>query len=157
MGSMTARRLLLALGSLWDLVRFFLVISLLLLVVRSAGAGGAPLAAWLLLAGTGNLLLPVAGLMLALFPDRYASLLPLVRLGKALSVFSFVLVLASGSLRAAAAAPLLHLGGRAVPGSVLALLVFALDVVLLVLLLLPPRAPGSAAEAGAGAGMEEAR
>jgi len=153
---MTARRLLLALGSLWDLVRFFLVISLLLLVVREAGAGGAPLAAWLLLAGTGNLLLPVGGLMLALFPDRYSSLLALVRLGKALSVFSFVLVLASGGLRTAAAASLLRLGGRTVPGSALALLVFALDLVLLVLLLLPSRAPGTAAQEGAGGAVEEA-
>lgn len=154
---MTARRLLLALGSLWDLVRFFLVISLLLLVVRSAGAGGTPLAAWLLLAGAGNLLLPVGGLMLALFPDRYASLLAFVRLGRALSVFSFVLVIASGGMRAAAAAPLLHLGGRTVSVSALALLVFALDLVLLVLLLLPARAPGAAMEAGAGGGREEAR
>jgi hypothetical protein len=139
---MTARRVLLALGSLWDLVRFFLVLSLLSLLVRSAGGEGAGMIPWLLLAGTGNLLVPVGGLMLAVFPDRYGSLVALLRLGKGLSVFSFILLFLSGSIASAANAALLRIGGRAVTGRAAALALFVLDVAFLVLLMVPahPRA-----------------
>ena len=134
---MTARRVLLALGSLWDLVRFYLVISLLTLIVRSAGGEGSAMVPWLLLAGTGNLLVPVGGLMLALFPQRYGSLLGLLRLGKGLSVFSFVLLLVSGSIRSAVNASVVHVGGRALSGVALVLGLFVLDAAFLALLMIP--------------------
>ena len=135
---MPARRVLLALGSLWDLVRFFLVLSLLALLARSASAASSSTVPWLLLAATGNLLIPVGGLMLALFPRRYGSLLGLLRLGKGLSVFTFVLLFLSGSLGAVAHAVVVRVSGsRAVSGALLALTLFALDVAFLILLMIP--------------------
>jgi hypothetical protein len=134
---MSARRVLLALGSLWDLVRFFLVLSLLVLLVRSASSESSMMIPWLLLAATGNLLIPVGGLMLAMFPLRYGNLLGLLRLGKGLSVFAFVLLLLSGSLRSGANAAVVHVGSLSVSGGHLALALFVLDAAFLVLLMIP--------------------
>lgn len=147
MHDMSARRVLLALGSLWDLVRFFLVLSLLVLLVRSAGGESSTMIPWLLLAATGNLLIPVGGLMLALFPRRYGNLLGLLRLGKGMSVFAFVLLFLSGSLGAAAGATVVRVGSRAVTGALLALALFVLDAAFLVLLMIPAgRSTGPDAE-----------
>jgi hypothetical protein len=152
---MTARRILLALGSLWDLVRFFLVLSLLLLLVRSAGARDSGMISWLLLAATGNLLVPVGGLMLALFPGRYGNLLGLLRLGKAMSIFSFMLLVVSGSLAAAAGITVLRVADRVVTGTVAALLLFVVDIAFLVLLLVPD--PGGASIALADLSQTDAK
>jgi hypothetical protein len=131
---MTARRVLLALGSLWELVRFFLVLSILALMVRPAGGEGiSGLIPWLLLTGTGNLLVPVGGIMLALFPRRYGNLIGLLRLGQGLSVFSIVILFVSGSLAAAANARLLVIGGRAITVSAAVPALFALDLAYLAL------------------------
>jgi hypothetical protein len=134
---MSARRVLLALGSLWDLVRFFLVLSLLVLLVRSAGGERSTMVPWLLLAATGNLLIPVGGLMLALFPRRYGNLLGLLRLGKGMSVFAFILLFLSGSLGTAASATVVRIGSLPVSGAHLALMLFVLDATSLVLLMIP--------------------
>ncbi len=131
---MTARRALLALGSLWELVRFFLVLSILALIVRSAGGGGAASVPWLLLSGTGNLLVPVGGLMLAMFPGRYSGLVGLLRLGKGLSVFSMLILFVSGSLATAVNAALLVVAGRTISAAVVVLVLFTLDLAFLALL-----------------------
>jgi hypothetical protein len=141
---MTARRVWLVLGVLWDLVRFFLVLSLLAVVIRAGGGAGAALVPWLLLAGTGNLLVPAGVLLYVLFPDRYAGLLGLLRLGKALSVFSFILLAASGQLLATGRLAAVPVGGQSVPAWTAAALLAALDLVFLVLLLLEGRAAGHA-------------
>lgn len=140
---MTARRILLALCSLWELVRFFLMLSLLLLLARSAGARDGAMIPWLLLAATGNLLVPVGGLMLVLFPVRYGNLVGLLRLGKVMSIFSFVLLLVSGSLAAAAGITVLRVADRVVTGTVAVLLLFVVDIAFLVLLLVPDRGGAS--------------
>jgi hypothetical protein len=134
---MSARRVLLALGSLWDLVRFFLVLSLLVLLGRSASGESSMMIPWLLLAATGNLLIPVGGLMLALFPRQYGNLLGLLRLGKGLSVFAFVLLLLSGSLGVAANAAVMRIGSLPVSSALLAVALFVLDAAFLVLLMIP--------------------
>lgn len=126
----------LALGAVWDLVRFFLVLSLLAVVFRGAGGAGGPVIAWLPLAGTGNLLVPVGTLVYLLFPGRYGSLLGLLRLGKALSVAAFAFLASSGSLLALGSIPRVALGGRTVPAWIAAALCAVLDAVFLVLLLL---------------------
>ena len=133
---MTARRVLLALGSLWELVRFFLVLSILALMIRPAGGAvtSSAVMPWLLLAGTGNLLVPVGLLMLAMFPGRYGNLVGLLRLGKGLSVFSILILFVSGSLATAVNAALLVVGGRTISAAAVLLLLFALDLAFLALL-----------------------
>ena len=95
---MVARRVFILAGSLWEIVRFFLVLSILVLLFRGAGGQGSWIVPWLLLGGTGNLLVAVGGIMLSLFPGRYDGLMGLLRLGKALGVFSFLLLLVSGAI-----------------------------------------------------------
>jgi hypothetical protein len=95
---MAMRRVFILAGSLWEIVRFFLVLSILALLFRGAAGQGSWILPWLLLGGTGNLLVAVGGIMLALFPLRYEGVMSLLRLGKALGIFSFLLLLASGAV-----------------------------------------------------------
>ena len=88
---------------------------------------------WLLLAGTGNLLVPVGGILVVLFPRRYGNLIGLLRLGQGLSVFSILILLVSGSLAAAANARLLIVGGRAITVSATVPALLALDLAYLAL------------------------
>lgn len=89
---------------------------------------------WLLLSGTGNLLVPVGGLMLAMFPGRYSGLVGLLRLGKGLSVFSMLILFVSGSLATAVNAALLVVAGRTISAAVVVLVLFTLDLAFLALL-----------------------
>src|SRR5271157_3757130 len=133
--SMSVRRGLLLAGSLWELVRFFLVLFVLASVLRATAAAGPWVFPWLLLAGSGNLLIAAGGGMLALFPARYAPLVAFLRLGKALGVFCFILLVVSGALRVAAGKGILGIGGRAITGSVILLGVFLLDLLFLAVLI----------------------
>jgi len=126
-------------GSLWEAVRFFIVISLLALVFRSS-LSSIP---WLLLGGSGNLLVAVGGVMLSLFPGTYAELIGLLRLGKVLSVFSFVLLVVSGAIGISAHIELLHLGPLSLNEVTVLLLVFLLDVLFLIALIAWRRDKGS--------------
>jgi len=63
-------------------VRFFLVISLIAHVLHAAGGAGPWVVPWLLLGGSGNLLVAVGGIMLALFPEKHEGLVGILRLGK---------------------------------------------------------------------------
>ena len=139
---MTSRRVWLAVGALWDLVRFFLVLRMLGLVVRGAGGTGLP---WLLLACTGNLLVPAGLLLYLLFPLRYDGLLGLLGLGKALEVASFALLAASGRLLPDGGLLTVPLGRAIVPVPWAAAVVAVLDAAVLVLLLLERRAGVAAA------------
>jgi hypothetical protein len=141
---MTARPVRLVLGACWDFARFFLVLSLLATVIRAGGGPGAAVVPWLLFGATGNLLVPVGVLMYVLFPDRYAGLLGLLRLGKALSVFSFVLLAASGPRLATGSLSSVTVGGQSLPAWVAAAGCALLDAVFLVLLLLERRGAGRA-------------
>ena len=73
--------------------------------------------------------------MLALFPARYAPLLAFLRLGKAMSVFSFILLLVSGALGIASAFEILGVGRRALTGGAVLLVVFLLDLAFLAVLI----------------------
>jgi hypothetical protein len=132
---MKARRGLLLAGSLWELVRFFLVLLLFAAVLRGAAGAGPWVYPWLLLAGSGNLLIAAGIGMLALFPARYARLAALLRLGKVLSIFSFVLLAISGAMWPAAGYQVLQVGRAAVSGSVVLVGVVFFDVLLLAALL----------------------
>jgi hypothetical protein len=131
---MQARRALLLAGSLWEIVRFFLVVSLIALLLQETGASGQWVFPWLLVAGSGNLLVAVGGIMLSLFPERYGGFLGLLRLGKILALFSFVLLAVSGALRLAIGREVLSLGGFALTAGMVLSAVCLLDVLFLALL-----------------------
>jgi hypothetical protein len=146
---MNARRALLLAGSLWEIVRFFLHVSLLAGLMGGAAGAGPSVLPWMLLAGSGSLVIAVGGVMLSLFPARYAPTIVLLRIGKVLEVFSFVLFLAAGGL-SIGVTRLLVLGPVAVPQVAVLLVLSALDLLFLLVLLawrredpLPP-AGGSA-------------
>jgi hypothetical protein len=151
--SMQARRGLLLAGSLWELVRFFLVLFLFASVLRGTSGAGPWVFSWLLVAGSGNLLIAAGGGMLALFPERYARLIALLRLGKAMGVFSFILLVVSGSLGIASGYEFLGIGRRALTGGAVLLFVFFMDLAFLAVLIgwreeharpdVPPAGPGS--------------
>jgi hypothetical protein len=153
---MKARNGLLLAGSLWEIVRFFLVISLTALVLHPAGGAGPGVLPWLLLGGSGNLLVAVGGIMLALFPEKHEGLVGLLRLGKILGIFTFLLLILSGAMRTAAGGRVLDIGLVAVPRGSVLLAVFVLDLLLLGVLLswrrgegqrgLPPGSGGAAPE-----------
>ena len=92
------RRALLLAGSLWEVVRFFLVLLLTGFLLETTAGPGPWLYPWLLFAGSGNLLVAAGCVLLAVFPTRYEGLLGLLRLGKLISVFAFLLLLITGAL-----------------------------------------------------------
>jgi hypothetical protein len=132
---MKARRGLLLAGSLWELVRFFLVLLLFAAVLRGAAGAGLWVFPWLLLAGSGNLLIAAGIGMLALFPFRYSRLIGLLRLGKVMSIFAFVLLAVSGAMRPAAAFEALRVGRAAVSAAAVLFGVVILDLLLLAVLI----------------------
>jgi hypothetical protein len=134
-GGLPGRALLLA-ASCWEVVRFFLVLMLLPFVLETASAAGWWLFPWLLFAASGNLLVAAGGILLAVFPSRYAPLLGLLRLGKAISVFAFLLLLVSGALGAVLGREVLIAGPLVLTLGPVILAVFALDVLFLAALLL---------------------
>ncbi len=132
---MKARRGLLLAGSLWELVRFFLVLLLFAAVLHGVSGAGPWVFPWLLLAGSGNLLIAAGIGMLALFPARYGRMVALLRLGKVLGIFAFVLLVVSGAMRPAAGVQLAEVGRFVVRGSVVLAVVALLDVLVLGVLL----------------------
>lgn len=147
---MTARRALVLAGSLWEATRFFIVISLLALLFRTAGEGGAWIIPWLLLGGSGNLLVAVGGFMISLYPRKYAELIGFLRLGKVLAVFSFILLILSGAVGMSATIELVRLGGYGLEQGTVLFAIFVLDLLFLAALVAwkregdiptPPSAP----------------
>ena len=151
---MNARRALLLAGSLWEIVRFFLLMSLLVFVLRALNGVGGWVLPWLLLGGSSNLLVAVGGIMLSLFPERNGGLISLLRVGKILAVFSFILLVLSGAMRTAAGIQVFAAGGIALSQGVLLLALFALDLLFLAVLL-AWRPPEAAKEAPAPEGAAE--
>jgi len=107
---MAARHALLLAGSLWEAIRFFVVLSLLAQLYYAAGAASPQIVPWLLIGGSGNILMAAGGIMISLFPIRYAELIGFLRLGKVLSLFSFLLLGASGAIGFSASEVALRLG-----------------------------------------------
>jgi hypothetical protein len=132
---MKARRGLLLAGSLWELVRFFLVLILFASVLRGTYGAGSWIYPWLVVVGSGSLMIAAGGGMLCLFPGRYAPLIALLRLGKVLSIFSFILLAVSGALRMAAGSVVVGTGRREVTGAAILLGMFLLDVLFLAVLI----------------------
>ncbi len=56
---MAVRHAFILVGSLWETARFFIVLSLLAQVFSATGNGGPGVIPWLLLGGSGNLLVAV--------------------------------------------------------------------------------------------------
>jgi hypothetical protein len=132
---MKARRSLLLAGSLWEIVRFFLQLSLIAALLRQTAAAGPWVLPWLLFGGSGNLILAAGGIMLSLFPQKYAGTIALLRVGKILGLFSFLLLLLSGAVRAGTVPRALSLGGLTVALSLVLLALFMLDLLFLAVLL----------------------
>ena len=128
---MKAQRAMLLVGSFWELVRFFLVLLLFAATLQAATGVGPWVYPWLLLVGSGNLLIVVGAFMLALFPDRYGPLVAFLRLGKGLAVFSFALLVVSGGLRATALQIVMEIGPVPVTQEVVLVLACLLDMLFL--------------------------
>lgn len=122
---------MLLIGSFWELVRFFLVLQMLAASLEAAAGAGTWIYPWLLLIGSGNLLIVAGAVMLALFPDRYEPLVSLLRLGKGLSVFTFALFVLSGALRQTGLRVVLALGPLPVTQGVVLVGVCILDMIFL--------------------------
>ena len=128
------QRALLVAGSAWEAVRFFLVLHLLA-VLLAGGAGLGPwLLPWLLFGASGSLLAAAGGVLLAAFPRRYEALLGLLRLGKIIGIFAFVLLMVCGALSPVADRAVGALGPLVIPLGPLMLGIFALDLLLLAFL-----------------------
>jgi hypothetical protein len=108
---------------------------LLPLVLETASTAGPWLFPWLLFAASGNLLVAAGGILLAVFPSRYAPLIGLLRLGKGISVFAFLLLLVSGALGAVVGREIITAGPVALTLGPVILAVFALDLLFLAALL----------------------
>ena len=132
---MKARRALLLAGSLWEIPRFFLLISLLAFLLHAVSGAGRWLFPWLLLCSSGSLLVGAGGIMLGLFPEKNGGLVGLLRLGKILALFSYALLLFSGAMRIAVGLQVLSLGPFAVTLAAVLFVVFVLDLLFLAVLL----------------------
>ena len=128
---MSTRRSVLLAGSLWELVRFFLVLLLFVATLQDAVGAGPWVYTWLLFVSSGNLIIAAGAGMLALFPERYEPLIGFLRLGKLMSVFSFLLLLIAGSLRVAASRTVFAIGPMVVSQGGVLLVVFLLDILFL--------------------------
>jgi hypothetical protein len=132
---MKARHALLLAGSLWEIVRFFLVISLIAALLHAAVGAGPWVLPWLLLGGSGNLVVAAGGIMLSLFPDKHDGVIGLLRVGKILGIFSFLLLLASGALREGAGVTLFSFGRLVVTQGPVLFALFVFDLLFLAILL----------------------
>jgi hypothetical protein len=124
------QRALLVAASAWEAARFFLVLHVLGVLLLGGGVGRW-LFPWLLFGGSGSLLAAAGGILLAAFPRRYAGLLGILRLGKILGIFSFLLLMISGALAAVVDRAVAAIGPLLIPLGPLMLGVFALDLLLL--------------------------
>jgi hypothetical protein len=128
------QRALLAAGSAWEAVRFFIVLHVLGVLFLGGGVVGRWMFPWLLFGGSGSLLAAAGGTLLAAFPKRYEALLGLLRLGKVLGIFSFVLLVVSGALGEEVDRAVASIGPLVILLGPLMLGIFALDLLLLVFL-----------------------
>jgi hypothetical protein len=133
--NMKARRALLLAGSLWEIVRFFLIISLCAFLLHASSGAGPWAFPWLLMGASSNLLVGAGGIMLALFPEKHEGLIGLLRLGKILALFAFMLLLVSGAMRLAVGLEVLAIGGFPITEAAVLFVVFVLDLLFLAVLL----------------------
>ncbi len=132
---MTARRALLLAGSFWELARFFLLVMLIALILDTVGVSGPWIYPWLLLVGSPSLVVAAGALMLSLFPGRYGALIGLLRLGKLLGVFTFLLLVLSHGLRGAESLQFLVAGRMRLHGDRVAYSIFLVDALFLAFLM----------------------
>ena len=104
---MKIKRILFLINCLWELARVFLLFTALALAFRRTLLEDRAFVYWLVLLGSGQLVLPAALVILYLDPARFAPLLNLVRLGKFLGILAslllvFLLPLSSGLFPASA-------------------------------------------------------
>lgn len=132
---MIARRAFLLAGSLWELARFFLLAMIIALILDTVGATGPWVYPWLLLIGSQSLLVAAGALLVSLFPDRYGAVIGLLRLGKILSVFTFLLLVISHAISAAESLQLLAVGRLRLRGDRILYSIFLIDALFLAALL----------------------
>ena len=129
------QRALLAAGAAWEAVRFFLVLHVLAVLLGGGVELGRWLLPWLLFGASGSLLAVAGGVLLVAFPRRYDGLLGLLRLGKIIGVFCFVLLMICGALSPVVDRAIGFLGPLVIPLGPLMLGIFALDLLFLAFLL----------------------
>lgn len=122
-------------GSFWELARFFLLTMLVALVLDASGVSGPGVYPWLLLIGSPSLVVAAGALLLSLFPRRYEALIGMLRLGKLLGTFTFLLLVLSRALRAAQSIQLLVVGRVRVNGDRVAYSIFLVDALFLAFLM----------------------
>lgn len=144
-------------GPAWEIARYFLFIVFLAAAFSPSGSPDLQTAPWLLAAGAGGLVMPVAFLMLALVPERYAPYLPLLRLGKALEAATVVLLYATGAIAPDSLMPVLALRVPVLDRAPVAFgIILLADLAVLVALMGVRSASGPAGSPGA-AGMRGSR
>ena len=90
---MKIKRILFLINSLWELARFFILFLGLGIAFRLTLLAERSAVYWLILLGSGQLVLPAALVMLYLDPLRFDSLLNLARLGKFLGILAGLLLI----------------------------------------------------------------
>lgn len=95
---MDQKPLLRVAGPAWEVARYFLFVVFLAASSSSSGDADMLSAPWLAAACAGGLVVPAAFLMFAFAPRRYASYLPLLRLGKILEIATVVLLFVTGTI-----------------------------------------------------------
>jgi hypothetical protein len=95
---MKIRRISFLINSLWELVRFLLLFAALGVSLGYSLIGDPQTVYWLVLLGSGQLLLPAVLFFLYLDPERFAGLLNVARLGKFLGILAALLLLFLGPL-----------------------------------------------------------
>jgi hypothetical protein len=149
---MAPRRIVLFIGSVWELARAYLLLTLLASLFGQRGTAIQP---WLLFASTGNLLVPAAAVLLGAYPQRYARLIGLLRLAKVLNLFALLLLGISGLVtRSSLIVP--PFPGTHLPGGVVVFLITAVDALFLAFLASYKEKPaGTAPRANASGRMDE--
>ena len=131
---MKLHRLLFLIAAIWELVRFFSLFLAAWIIFRQVLETNVQAIYWLLALGNGGLLPAAALLLLYVNPDRFRSLLNLVRLAKILGLFSALLLVVSAPVATGLRfISLSFIPYRIVPLSVL-LVLSVVDLVLLFLL-----------------------
>ena len=109
--------------------------SLIAALLRTVAGAGPWILPWLLLGGSGNLVVAAGGIMLSLFPEKHDGVIGILRVGKILGIFSFILLLVSGALRQGAPVGLFSVGGFIVTQGPILFAIFVLDLLFLGILL----------------------
>ena len=90
---MKINRYFFLINSIWEVLRFFLLFTVLVLTFRLVILINRQAIFWLILFGSGQLLLPAGLIFLFINPEKNYILINIIRLGKILGIFASVLLI----------------------------------------------------------------